>query len=114
MENKLQQYFPMIRTKEELLKEIHNNRKLERVFNSWQEEQKQEFVDFCTGACGVKMLYDFMAKEEPFSILSGSENYVPLSVRITSKSLENSKSPNNFFKCIKTSVTYWERLYGSR
>ena len=63
MENNLQQYFPMIRTKEELLKEIHSNRKLERVFNSWQEEQKKEFVDFCTGACGVKMLYDFMAKE---------------------------------------------------
>ena len=55
MKNKLQQYFPMIRTKEELLKEIHNNRKLERVFNNWQEEQKQEFVDFCTGACGVKI-----------------------------------------------------------
>ena len=54
------------------------------------------------------------AKEEPFSILSESGNSVPLSVRITSKSLENSKSPNNFFKCIKTSVTYWERLYGSR
>ena len=63
MENKLQQYFPMIRTKEELLSEIHNNKKMQRIFDSWQEEQQKEFVDFCTGVRGVKMMYDFMSKE---------------------------------------------------
>ena len=44
MENKLQQYFPMIRTKEELLSEIHNNKKMQRIFDSWQEEQQKEKV----------------------------------------------------------------------
>lgn len=63
MENKLQQYFPMIRTKEKLLEEIHSSAELERIYNSWREEQQEEFVDFCTGVRGVKMLYDFMAKE---------------------------------------------------
>ena len=55
MMNKLQQYFPMIRTKEEVLKEIENNSKLKEIYENWQEDEREEFLAFVTGTKGVKM-----------------------------------------------------------
>lgn len=63
MKNKLQQYFPMIRTREEMNAEIERRPELKKVFFSWSEEAREEFLDFTTGAKGVKMLYDFISKE---------------------------------------------------
>ena len=63
MKNMLQQYFPMIRTKEELMSEIKKRSVLSREFYSWKQEARKEFIDFCTGAKGVKMMYDFVSKE---------------------------------------------------
>lgn len=63
MKNKLQQYFPMIRTREEILDEIESRPELWRTFYQWKEEQQNEFLDFCTGVKGVKMLYDSFSKE---------------------------------------------------
>ena len=63
MNTKLKQYFPMIHTKEEILHEIERNVKLTEEFYSWREEQREDFLDFCTGARGVKMLYDSFFKE---------------------------------------------------
>ena len=63
MNNKLQQYFPMIQTKDEILKEIDGKKYLKDVFYSWQEQDRREFLDFCSGAKGVKMTYDFVSKE---------------------------------------------------
>ena len=63
MTNKLQQYFPMIRTKEQLMTEIEENIKLKAIFYNWKEEARQDFINFCTGARGVKMMYDFVSKE---------------------------------------------------
>ncbi|WWR15992.1 PD-(D/E)XK nuclease family transposase [Lachnospiraceae bacterium JLR.KK008] len=63
MTNNLQQYFPMIRTKEDILSEVNSNRKLMNRFYSWTREQRKEFLDFCTGAKGVKVLYDSFSKE---------------------------------------------------
>lgn len=63
MKNKLQQYFPMIRTKTEIMERIENDEYLEMMFNSWTEEQRKEFLDFCSGAKGVKTMYDFVSKE---------------------------------------------------
>ena len=63
MQTKLRQYFPMLRNREEILKEIDANVKLTERFYSWKEEQRQEFLDFCTGVRGVKMLYDSFFKE---------------------------------------------------
>ena len=88
MKNMLQQYFPMIRTKEELMSEIKKSSVLSRVFYSWEEDARKEFVDFCTGAKGVKMMYDFISKEilnpetvpervdELLSLLLGQEVHV--------------------------------------
>ena len=88
MKNMLQQYFPMIRTKEELMSEIKKRSVLSREFYSWKQEARKEFIDFCTGAKGVKMMYDFISKEilnpevvpervdELLSLLLGQEVHV--------------------------------------
>ena len=63
MSNKLQKYFPMIRTREEVLKEIQEKPKLKMIYYSWQEKDREEFLNFCTGIKGKKIMYDFMIKE---------------------------------------------------
>ena len=63
MDTLLRTYFPIIRTREEVLDLIGEKEKLTNLFESWSEEQQEEFLDFCTGAKGVKMLYDSFFKE---------------------------------------------------
>ena len=63
MVNGLQKYFPMIRSRKEVLEEIQGRRELMEVFGGWQEEQREEFLNFCTGVRGVKLLYDSFFKE---------------------------------------------------
>ena len=63
MAKTLKDYFPMIQTRKEVLEEIGNNKELWDIFDLWQEEQQEEFLDFCTGARGVKILYDSFFKE---------------------------------------------------
>ncbi len=63
MTNRLQQYFPMIRTKEEILAKITDSRELSGQFYSWSPQQREEFLDFCSGVRGVKILYDSFSKE---------------------------------------------------
>ena len=62
MTKKLRDYFPMLQTREAILKEINNNEKMWSTFYSWEEERQEEFLDFCTGARGVKVMYDFVSK----------------------------------------------------
>lgn len=63
MKTKLQQYFPMIQTKEFIEEEIKSNTRLMGLWKSWTKERQQEFLDFCTGNRGVKILYDSFFKE---------------------------------------------------
>lgn len=63
MNNNLKQYFPMIRTREEVLEEINSSVLLADTYNSWSESYQREFIDICTGAKGVKILYDSFFKE---------------------------------------------------
>lgn len=63
MDTLLKTYFPIIRTREEVLNLIGEKEKLTNLFESWSEEQQEEFLDFCTG---VKILYDSFLKK--FSI----------------------------------------------
>ena len=58
MKNKLQQYFPMIRTEGEVLKELRENKRLWETFCGWEEKYQKEYLDICTGVKGVKLLYD--------------------------------------------------------
>ena len=58
MKNKLQNYFPMIRTQGEVLSELRENTKLWKKFCEWEGKYQQEYLDICTGVKGVKLLYD--------------------------------------------------------
>ncbi|MBQ8815451.1 MAG: PD-(D/E)XK nuclease family transposase [Lachnospiraceae bacterium] len=59
---KLQVYFPMLKTREEIRKTIDERESLAGMFYAWEKKQQNEFLDFCSGARGVKMLYDVFAK----------------------------------------------------
>lgn len=63
MTNNLRNFFPMIRTRRDLLEEIGDSFSLSDLFDSWSEEQREDFLDFCTGSKGVKILYDSFFKE---------------------------------------------------
>lgn len=56
-------YFPMIRTKDTILQEIQDSPKLTAVYENWNLQQRQLFLDACTGVRGVKVLYDAFFKE---------------------------------------------------
>ena len=61
--SELKQYFPMIREREDIKQEIYENPKLLEKYREWDEEQQEEFLDYCTGVKGVKILYDAFFKE---------------------------------------------------
>ncbi len=63
MTNGLQTYFPMIRTRAEVLADIRDQPKLSQIFQSWKAEQQEEFLDCLTGIKGVRILYDAYFKE---------------------------------------------------
>ena len=46
MKNKLQQYFPMIRTRKEIMVDIKQSEKLSEMFYHWDKEYREEFLDF--------------------------------------------------------------------
>lgn len=63
LETKLQKYFPVIRNREEILKEINENEKLRCKFYKWKAEEQTEFLNYCSGMKGLKILYDSYFKE---------------------------------------------------
>ena len=63
MTNRLKQYFPMLRTRTEIMEIILKDKTLKTLFDSWETEFQEEFLNICTGISGVKVLYDFMIKE---------------------------------------------------
>ena len=63
MHNTLKEHFPLIRERGEVLAGIQENPKLSGIFHRWRAEQQEEFLDFCTGVRGVKLLYDAFFKE---------------------------------------------------
>ena len=63
MKNKLQQHFPMVQDRNEILTTIFSQSNLSDIFNTWSVEQQNEFLDCCTGVKGIKLLYDSFFKE---------------------------------------------------
>ncbi|MCD8118264.1 MAG: Rpn family recombination-promoting nuclease/putative transposase [Lachnospiraceae bacterium] len=59
----LRQYFPILRTRADILAEIGGKPHLDAIFKSWKKEQQEEFLDFCSGAKGCKMMYDTFFKK---------------------------------------------------
>ena len=45
------------------MNEIESKSRLKNLFYEWTEENQNEFLDFCTGVKGIKIMYDFMIKE---------------------------------------------------
>ena len=63
MSKTLKEHFSMIRTKEEVLANIYDMPMVKSLYDSWKPEEREEFLEICTGAKGVKMLYDSFFKE---------------------------------------------------
>ena len=63
MATELKKHFPIIREREEVLAEIAKNAALQKKFEGWEGEQQEEFLRICTGAKGLKLLYDGFFKE---------------------------------------------------
>lgn len=42
MTNKLRQYFPVIRSREEVMKDIEKDKQLKDMFYSWREERRKK------------------------------------------------------------------------
>ncbi len=63
MQTKLKQLFPMIRTREEVLAEINSVPEQKVRYDNWSASEQQEFLDFCTGVRGIKLLYNGFARE---------------------------------------------------
>ena len=61
--NLLKSYFPMIQSREEILQQIYTNPRMQQLFESWTVLQQKEFLDFCSGSRGIKVLYDSFFKE---------------------------------------------------
>ena len=61
--SKLKEYFPLIQERETLLQKIQSSKQMRETFGKWKPEQQEEFLDFCTGVRGVKILYDSFFKE---------------------------------------------------
>ena len=59
----LKDFFPMIRERDEILSEISDKPELASTFNAWNQKQQNIFLDICSGARGIKMLYDSFFKE---------------------------------------------------
>ncbi len=58
MANTLQLYFPQLRTRQQVLDEIYAKENMLTIYEEWGEEEREYFLDVCTGVRGVKMLYD--------------------------------------------------------
>ena len=48
MKNQLQNYFPMIRTQEEILEEIREKPELWSQYRGWKESYQQEYLEICS------------------------------------------------------------------
>ena len=59
----LKEHFPLLRERDEILQEIRTNYKLSKMYEAWNRERREEFLDFCTGVRGMKILYDSFFKE---------------------------------------------------
>ncbi len=61
--NNLSQFFPMIRSRSQILAEIKSRSELSTIFEKWPTDQQERFLDICSGARGCKLLYDSYFKE---------------------------------------------------
>ena len=56
-------YFPIIRSRQEILRDIRTHPSLFLQFQQWNQEEQEAFLDICSGARGIKVVYDGFFKE---------------------------------------------------
>lgn len=59
----LAEYFPVIQAREKIRENIEETAGLRQIFCQWDTEAQNEFLDFCSGEKGVKVVYDGIFKE---------------------------------------------------
>ena len=59
----LVRYFPMIRSRQEITEMIRQTPRLADRFSQWDTTHQNDFLDFCSGMRGLKVLYDGIFKE---------------------------------------------------
>ena len=59
----LKKHFPMIRDREVVVSEISSNFNLKSIYDTWNTEQQERFLEYCTGERGLKICYDAYFKE---------------------------------------------------
>ena len=62
VKTKLQTIFPNLPTRQEIREEICKNSGLSDTWRTWTEKQQEEFLDFCSGVKGFRLLYDSFFK----------------------------------------------------
>ncbi len=62
-EKTLRSIFSHLPTEQELLGRIEEREDLREIFDTWTDEQQQEYLDRCTGKKGFNILYDAYFKE---------------------------------------------------
>ena len=55
-QSQLAHYFPTIRTRQEILQQITVRPDLNDIFRQWEAPDQEEFLSFCTGMKGKKIL----------------------------------------------------------
>lgn len=63
MAKTLRELYPSVQSREEILQKIMDAPNLKSTYSSWETKNQERFLDFCSGAKGVKMLYDGFFKE---------------------------------------------------
>lgn len=63
MGSTLRELYPFVRERHEIFQDIMDTPELKQTFLSWNRENQEHFLDFCSGTKGVKMLYDGFFKE---------------------------------------------------
>ncbi len=59
----LSKYFPEIYSRKQVLQIIHSQKNLNALFQSWNPQDQETFLDCCSGSRGMKVLYDGIFKE---------------------------------------------------
>ena len=59
----LKKYFPLLKTRKDVLSEIQADSRFSQTFDRWKKEEQERFLDICTGNRGLKILYDVYFQE---------------------------------------------------
>ncbi len=54
----LRDFFPSLRTRNEVFQEIQNNIEMRSIYNRWAPDEQERFLDICSGNRGLVILYD--------------------------------------------------------